>query len=503
MSPRRQLAPHLRVTLLMTVLVAAALADASAIGRAAPAIQRPNILLIYADDQGAWTLGAEGNRQAHTPVIDRLAREGARFLNAFTTTPVCSPARASMLTSRYGSELGILDFITPTTHKEYVPGRSDHGLEERFPTFPAALAQAGYATALFGKWHLGDWRTPTGAKYHPTRHGFTHFFGFIGGGAGPTDPEIEVAGVPTRFKGLTDDILTDAAIAYMKENRAKPFYVQLALRSPHSPWLPAAPEDMAPYEKMEPDLPHPDYPDLDAVKARRMMREYLTSVSGVDRNVGRLLAVLQQLGLAENTIVIYSSDNGYNLAHNGIWHKGNGYWLTKSLPTGGPNIPGKFRPNMYDNSLRVPLVIVWPGVVRPGLEISHTVSGLDWYPTVLAMAGVSVPENTFVRGRNFLPLLRGEKPAAWDNDLYAEYSMRVYARTDLRTYRTPRWKLTVDFLNPGRDELYDLVGDPAETRNLVDDPGVEAQAARLQLAQKIRDAMLANHDPIANRSSAP
>lgn len=480
-----------------------AAAFAAASGGAAPAAARPNIVLIYADDQGAWALGAAGNRQAHTPVIDRLAREGARFLNSFTTTPVCSPARASMLTSRYSSELGIPDFITPTTHKEYVPGLSDNGLEERFPTFPAALAQAGYATALFGKWHLGDWRTPAGAKYHPTRHGFTHFFGFIGGGAGPADPEIEVAGVPTRFRGLTDDILTDAAISYVKENRSKPFYIQLALRAPHSPWLPAAPEDVASYEKMDPVLPSPDYPDLDVAKAKRMMREYLTSVSGIDRNVGRLLAALRESGLSENTIIIYSADNGFNLAHNGIWHKGNGYWLTRTLPPGGPTIPGKFRPNMYDNSLRVPLVIVWPGVVRPGREISETVSGLDWYPTILAMAGVAVPEGAPIRGRNFLPLLRGEKTPGWNNDLYAEYSMRVYARTDMRTYRTARWKLTIDFLNPGRDELYDLAADPAETRNRIDDPDVEAQAARRQLARKIREAMLANHDPAVNQSPTP
>jgi uncharacterized sulfatase len=458
-------------------------------------------VLIYVDDQAAWTLGFRGNPQAHTPHLDRLAERGAHFTNSFCTTPVCSPARGAMLASRYSTELGILDFITPTTHKAYTAETGDLGLESKFVTYPELLAGEGYATGLFGKWHLGDWRSVSGDKYHPGRHGFSHFFGFIGGSAGPTNPEIEVEGVARTFTGPTDDILTDAAIAYIEQSRQKPFFVQLALRSPHSPWLPAANEDVAPFARLDPALPEPDFPDLDVDRAKKMMREYLICVSSVDRHVGRVIAALERAKLTDDTIVIFSSDHGYNLGHHGIWHKGNGYWLTNTLPPDRPNIPGKFRPNLYDHSLRTPLVISWPGVVKPSLALSETVTGLDFFPSILAMAGVALPASTGIRGRNFLPLLRGEKIPEWNNDLYSEYSMRVYARTDMRSYRTPRWKLVRDFLNPGRDELYHLERDPGEKRNLIGDSTLEVAAARQMLEARIHENMVRNHDPLLVASS--
>jgi arylsulfatase A-like enzyme len=460
------------------------------------AAERPNFVFIYTDDQAEWTLGASGNRQAHTPHLDALAREGARFTNAFVTTPVCSPARASLFASRYGTELGVLDFITAVSHRAYTPETGDGGLEARFVTFPSLLQDAGYRTALFGKWHLGDWSVPRGAKYHPTRHGFGHFFGFIAGGGPPADPTIEVEGQPRAFQGLTDDILTDAAIAYIRENRGAPFYVHLALRSPHAKWLPVAPEDWAPFADREIALPTPAHPDLKQDEARRMMREYLASVAGVDRNVGRIVAALEELDLTRDTVVLFSSDHGYNVGHHGIWHKGNGYWLTHTLPPATPHVPARFRPNLFDTSLRTPLVIRWPGHIAAGREIPETVTQLDLYPTLLELAGVPVPRDAGIRGRSLGPLLRGERPVEWNNDLYAEYSMRVYARADLRAWRTARWKLVRDFLNPDRDELYDLAADPAESVNLVADPRSEVQAARRELERRMHEAMLANHDPI-------
>ena len=200
-----------------------------------------------------------------------------------------------MRTSRYSTEVGILDFITPTTHQAYVVETGDLGLENQFVTFREVLASWGYATALFGKWHVGDWRSPDGGKYHPTRHGFSPFFGFIGGSAGPMDPEIEIDGKPRNLEGYTDDILTAAAIAYLRETHERPFFLQLALRSPHSPWLPAPAEDTAPFSALEAALPESNYPELDVDRAKKMMREYLICISGVDRQVGRVVAAARRI----------------------------------------------------------------------------------------------------------------------------------------------------------------------------------------------------------------
>ena len=478
---------------------------AAASSVAAAGSSPPNLLFIYTDDQASWTLGCYGNREAHTPHLDRLAAQGARLGNALVTTPVCSPARAAFFSGRYASELGIHDFIPNPGHKHYTPETGAIGLESRFVTFPALLARAGYATALVGKWHLGDWTADPARRFHPTRHGFQHFVGLTGGGTSTSDPMIEKDGVERKFSGLTEDILTSEAISYLEaKTDSRPFFLFLGLRAPHGAYLPVAPEDAAPYRDLDPTIPNPDYPDLNVPNVKRMMREYLSSVTCIDRNVGRLLETLDRLKLTANTVVVFSSDHGYNMGHNGIWHKGNGIWATRQMPPASPNIASRYRPNLYDHSLRVPAIVRWPGAIPPGTVIDQTVSSLDWYPTLLAMAGVAVPRDVTIRGRNALPLLRGERVADWDNDFYAEYSMRVYCRTDLRTYRTARWKLVRDFLNPERDELYDLEADPAESNNRIRDaanPEVRAAVAALDL--RLREKMRQSGDPLAARPVEP
>ncbi len=281
---------------------------------------RPNVVFIYTDDQAPWALGASGNPQAFTPNMDRLVREGAYLTNSFTTTPVCSPSRVSLITSRYGSENGILDFIPQIGHKLYKPGL---GIAPDATTFPKILSQAGYVTGLIGKWHLGQMD-----EVHPTRMGYDEFMGFRGGGISPVDPILEEDGVEREFKGLTCDILTDRALGFLQRHQSDPFMLSVHYRAPHKKWLPVSEEDWAPYETMQAELPNPDYPDLDIPKMEQWMREYLASVSGVDRNLGRILDTLDDLNLSENTVVIFSSDHGYNMGHNGIWHKGNGMWAT-------------------------------------------------------------------------------------------------------------------------------------------------------------------------------
>ena len=302
--------------------------------------KKPNIIFIYSDDQALWTLGFSGNFNAHTPNLDRLAHEGAFLKNSFVTTPVCSPARASLMTGQYASEYGILDFIPQPGHVLYDP-KNPIGLNPESTTFAEVLQKNGYTTGLIGKWHLGDWTEKNDKKYHPTNHGFDYFMGLTGGGTSPVDAPLEKNGVVKKFKGLTTDILTDEAITFIEDNKSKPFLISLNYRAPHAEWLPVAPEDWAPYDSIDPILPNPNYPDLDKEKVKRKMREYLASVTGVDRNIGRVLNVLDSLRLSQNTIVIFSSDHGYNMGHNGIEHKGNGVWITKSLPEGTKNVPAK------------------------------------------------------------------------------------------------------------------------------------------------------------------
>lgn len=475
---------------------------ASAVSIAAQAA-RPNILFILTDDQASWTLGCYGNSQAHTPHLDKLAASGARLNNALVTTPVCSPARATLFSGRYGTEVGILDFIAAPGHKEYTPEVGGIGLEPKFVLFPELLAKAGYATALVGKWHLGDWTSDPTRRFHPTKRGFEYFVGLTGGGTSTNDPMIERNGVERKETGLTEDILTGEAMAYLeKRDASRPFFLFLGLRAPHTAYLPVAPEDAAPYRDMDMVIPNPDYPDLNVADVKKKMRDYLSSVTAIDRNVGRLLATLDRLKLAENTIVIFSSDHGYNMGHNGIWHKGNGIWATKKMPAAKPNITARYRPNLYDHSLRVPALVRWPGTIKPGTVIDQTVSSLDWYPTLLAMAGATKPADVTLRGRSALPLLRGEK-VSWDNDFYAEYSMRIYCQTDMRAYRTADWKLVRDFMNPDLDELYDLRNDPAESKNRIgdtSDPKVRQAIATLDA--KIRDRMKQLGDPVLAKVGA-
>ena len=451
----------------------------------------PNIIFLLTDDQAAWAVGANDS-QAKTPNMDRLFQEGAHLKNAFTVTPVCSPSRASLMTSRYGSELGITDWIHP--RREPLLGLSlDH------LTFPELLNAHGYKTGLVGKWHIG--RTD---EYHPTKMGFDYFMGHRDGGWSSVDPTLELDGKQQKFNGLTADVLGEYARKFVRENREERFFLAWHTRAPHTRWLPVSEEDWAPYEGFDPKLPHPDYPGLDVKRAKRMTREYLASVRSVDRNLGALLDVLKELDLVEKTVVLFSSDHGYNMAHNGIWHKGNGHWLLKKNPEASQNIPRGQRPNMYDTSLRVPTAVWWPEQIREPILISHTVSNLDWYPTILDIAQIPLPRNTIIRGRSFLPLLLGKTVHDWNDDLYAEYSTKHQSHTHMRVYRTPQWKLVRDFKNPERDEMFDLARDPLESSNLLKFPmrkGVEEVYDRL--SKSIIENMERIGDPVAELARLP
>jgi len=431
------------------------------------------------DDQGPWAFGDAPNGDAYTPNMNKLRRQGVRLTNCFVTTPVCSPSRASLLTSRYSTEVGITDFIKS----------KNAGLDPALPAWPRLFANAGYATALIGKWHLGQ-----NDRFHPNQFGYKEFAGFRWGAGVSKNPMIEVDNKVFRQQGYTPDILTDLAMDFLRRKKDVPFMLSLHYWAPHASvkrrrdrrhtWLPLSATDWDRFEDKDVTIPNPDYPNLDMAQVTRMMREYLASVASADRNLGKLLNLLEELDLSNKTIVIFTSDNGYNVGHNAVEGKGNGDWIvTNSYDE---------RPNLYDNSLKVPTFIRWPGVIKPGTKIDKTITFLDWFPTLPAMANLKTPAHLNIRGRNFLPLLLG-RSIKWDNDLFAQYSMREAG--DMRAFRTPRWKLVRDFKHVIKDEFYDLINDPAENNNLIDSSDPKIQKQREILNARLLEKMKSINDP--------
>lgn len=217
--------------------------------------------------------------------------------------------RLARAQSRYGTEVGITDWINPQSEPQL-------GLSPDFVTWPKLLEQAGYVNALIGKWHLG-----TQDRFLPRHFGFQYFMGFREGSSAPKDPEFEIEGQLRRQSGFNGNLLTDDAIRFIRNHQEKNFCLLLNFREPHTPRTPMPDEDTAPYQQLDPTVPNPDYPNLDVARVKRMMREYLADVTNIDRNVGRLLAALDELKLSEKTVVVFTSDHGYNIGHHGILHK--------------------------------------------------------------------------------------------------------------------------------------------------------------------------------------
>ena len=411
--------------------------------RAAEA-ERTNLIAIVTDDQGRWAMGAYGNHEVRTPNMDRIAREGALMTSAFVPTPVCSPSRAAYLTGRWPTELGITDWIAPV--------ESNAGMGLDAPTWPAALQQAGYRTAIIGKWHLG-----TQATFHPTRRGFDHFMGFLGGGNRPMDPLLEVDGTERRLKGSLPDLLVDDAINFVRQNRRQPFALCLHFRAPHLPYGPVPGVDRKPFATLDPTVPQPRGADIKQIK--RWTRDYYASIHSVDRNLGRLLELLDELKLTDHTLVIFTSDHGYNIGHHMIHTKGNGYWIAGGV--GGPK-----RPNMWDRSIRIPMAVRWPGVISPGTRINDTISTMDLYRTILGALEVDIPEGAKPRGVDRSPLWRGQSMPPQDV-LFGQYDLHNSGLAYMRMIRTPKYKYVRHFKTNYLDELYDLQNDPDERKNLM------------------------------------
>jgi arylsulfatase A-like enzyme len=454
----------------------------------------PNLLFVLTDDQAQWAVGAYGNPDIHTPNMDRLAREGMKFTLAMTC-PVCSPSRGMILSGLYPHQIGLDDYI----------GDEDEGIDPKVPLLSEVLKQAGYVTALFGKWHLGHKRP----EHHPNRRGFDVFIGSRGGGFANKDPKLEVNGEVRQFSGFAIDVLTEHALQFMRQNRDRPFALFFHTREPHMPYLPVPEEAMKPYEGKR--LKVPKVEGVPEERIQQEYRAYYSAITAVDIALGRLLDELETLGIADDTIVVFMGDNGYMIGQHGLETKGNAWRI---VPQGGTVIgtkilgdPNLRRPNMFDLSILVPLIIRWRGVVPPNSVCDELVVSTDLMPTfvdILKQFGRArlLPSQLHFEGQSLLPLLRGEK-VAWRDAAFLLYDMHHGAVAHMRMVRTKRWKLVLHLregeapAEPSFGELYDLQNDPEEERNLYGDPSVKS--VQDELTEMLRDWQKRVGDPFASR----
>ena len=420
--------------------------------------QRPNILFILSDDQGAWAMGCSGNDELSTPNLDRLAATGVRFENFFCASPVCSPARASILTGQIPSQHGVQDFLRRGNSTQL----AQDGLEIEYMSGRASYVQMvannGYVCGLSGKWHLGSSALP--------QLGFDYWnVHATGGGDYYMAPMIR-DGALHQPDGYVTDVITDHALEFLdaQTDSDSPFSLNVHYTAPHAPWgREHHPADLfdahfentlfdsVPEEEIHPNqlAKEPGAATLgDTLENRRLaLSGYFTAIEEMDRNIGRLLDWLEEKGLRENTLVVFNADNGMNMGHHGIWGKGN----------------GTFPPNMFDTAVKVPTLISRPGHVPQDLICEKLLSQYDFMPTLLGYLGLKVDSDQPLPGRDFSPVLRGESMAD-DTPIFV---LDEYGPT--RMIRTHSWKY-VHRYSDDPNELYDLGNDPLETRNLVDDP---------------------------------
>ncbi len=465
-----------------------------AVAPTASAADRPNIIFIMTDDHAAHAIGAYGSRVNETPNLDRIAREGVVFNNVFATNAICTPSRATILTGQYSHINGVPFF---------------NRFDSRRQTVARLLQQSGYHTGMIGKWHLGS-----------DPQGFDHWEILPGQGA-YVDPVFYTASDQKTYTGrYVTDVITDLALDFLTARpRNKPFFLMLHHKAPHRPWQPSAemrarfadkwiPEPETFWDsyatrtdalrenqqRVAADLTRRDLklappvalagPELNAWlgtkpdtvtisrdgrdvtltgealarwKYQRYMQDYLATVQSVDDSVGRVLAYLDRQGLTKNTMVVYTSDQGFFLGDHGLFDK-------------------RF---MYEPSLRMPFLVRWPDGIKARTRTDAMALNVDFAPTFLEAAGVKVPGD--MQGRSLLPILRGKTPADWRTSMYYRYYHDPGDHNTRQHYgvRTTTHKL-IYFWTKDEWELYDLVRDPMEMNNLYGQPGHGAITATLK-----------------------
>jgi N-acetylglucosamine-6-sulfatase len=430
-----------------------------------------NVVFVLSDDHRYDFMGfmPEAPAFLETPHMDRMAREGVHLSEAFVSTSLCSPSRASVLTGQYMHHHRVVD-----NQRRVPPGTV---------FFPSYLQQAGYVTALIGKWHMGH-------EHDDARPGFDHWVSFRGQGT-YSDPILNVNGERSQHSGYTADVLTNLALDWLDQQRdaERPFYLQLAYKSVHYPFQPA------PRHRGRYDEARIDYPETMANTARnyqtqpfwvrerrysihgidhmqtgafdkdpvpdfdQLYHRYAETVHGLDETLGRLLDYLDQSGLSRNTLVIYMGDNGFELGEHGFYDKR----------------------DAFEESIRVPMLAYAPGLIQAGSRVTKMIQNIDVAPTILNACGVAVPESARMDGRSFLPLLLGQE-IAWRDHLLYEYHWEWNFPATPTTFalRTQRYKFI--FYHGVWDEngFYDLETDPHERHNLIRVPAYREQIAAMQ-----------------------
>ncbi|MBW8040630.1 MAG: sulfatase-like hydrolase/transferase [Planctomycetes bacterium] len=407
----------------------------------------PNIVLIMTDNHGPWTLGCYGNREILTPNIDKLASEGTLFSRCFSSNAVCSPTRATFLTGLMPSQHGVHCYLRA---KGAQIGPDAYNTIREFHSLPEILVSLGYVCGLSGKWHLGDNLKPQeGFTYWITKpHGHTSTF---------YDAEIIENGRIRREPTYLTDFWTDHGIRFIEQSKHQPFFLFLAYNGPYGlgqSLRKTARNRHATYyaDKELKSFPRrPIHPWLrnnrQYINNLTAIRQYAAEVSGIDDGVGRILETLDRLELKQNTLVIFTADQGLCGGHHGMWGMGD---HSRPLHT-------------YDETCHVPLIFRHPAGIPTGRRMDLMVSNYDLMPTVLSYLGFKdrIPRKPELPGRDYSAALRGRQ-VKWDNVIFYEFE-------NSRMIRTPDWKYTRRFPS-GPDELYDLRNDAGERENLVNQP---------------------------------
>ena len=451
-----------------------------------PDIQRPNIIVILVDDMRWDEYSAAGHNYIQTPNIDRLAREGATFKNAFATTPLCSPSRASFLTGQYAHTNGIVD---NTERNE-----RSHQLE----TFPQQLHTSGYETAFLGKWHMGN--------DDSKRPGFDYWVSLKGQGEA-IDPHLNINGERQVTKGYVTDILTDHSLQFITKQRAGPFLLYLSHKALHpnlvqrddgstvaigeGGFIPADRHkhlyDSAVFKRR----PNANIPPLDKPALAReikglpplsaetstkenTIRERAEMLLAVDESLGKMMQALTDKGILDNTIIVFTSDHGY-------WY--------------GEHCLDEERRLAYEEAIRIPLLVRYPATIPSGAVLEQMTLSIDLAPTLIEMAGLT--PGTQLQGRSLLPLLRGSAQDWRKSILIEYYSDKVFPRIENMGYkavRTERYKYIHYIDLKGMDELYDLRNDPYELMNSINDPAMPTVLE--QMKTELNDQLKRTSAPI-------
>jgi arylsulfatase A-like enzyme len=441
------------VTPFIIIVAAGSIASAVTAQSAARNDNKPNVVLILMDDMGYGDIGSYGVKDAKTPNLDRLAREGIRLTDAYANASNCSPTRAGFISGRYQQRYGIEWPLGSA------PGDSARGLPVTGTSLPALLKKNGYATGLIGKWHLGD-----RPEFSPMAHGFDEFFGFLGGALdyythlrGNGKPDLYENATPVETPAYLTDEITRRSIGFVERHSSAPFFLEVAYNAVHWPFeppgMPASGQHGAAKPPVAGDRGEALYQGPDAaVPATR--RDYVRMLERADEGVGEILAELKKRGLSRNTLVIFTNDNG-------------GEWLSRNAPLTNR------KSTLWEGGIRVPLILRWPGHLPANKSSPQVAITMDLTASILSATGSAAPATYKPEGINLLPSLSGQSPVV-ERELFWRRLRPVLQRA----VRSGRWKLVDD---GGNFYLFDVAADPGERHDLT--------AAHPDLVHKLEAAM--------------